>query len=409
MPAPQPYTPQQHPSYAPPPGWAPMPSVPPPAGTPTSVVVLGGLVVALALVVVALMVSRGSGRTRTDDFPSSPTSGGDRNASHVGPCRMEKEPRRLAGPLHAAVPLRLAGAPGSTRIAVGYADSPTSGVGLTLDPATLDADQPFKGDSGRPIVDVVPIVAEGKLGFSVDRDDSGLAFGVSVDARPRFLVGMGGSGFARKTASSVDVLWAVPSDQKITTPRIETVDGVGHAVGFRRGGQDGSLVVGWLEPDGRKKSELSVLTSSGKPLVGTPSLASNDKRLLVSFAARASATAPWNLELGTAAHGAVPTSTTTFSIPPGGPGGEAISPAAGGLTGDRWLLSWTEGAQGNRVVRVQALGSDLIPAGNALSVSPEAANAGQSVVWVRGETAVVLFLSQKGRSHELWGTTLRCR
>jgi hypothetical protein len=115
------------------------------------------------------------------------------------------------------------------------------------------------------------------------------------------------------------------------------------------------------------------------------------------------------MQLAVAQNGQPPGPAQTLAIPAGGPGGEAISPSGAGLSGDRWLLSWTEGALGNRVVRAQVLGPDLLPLGDAISLSPEAANAGQSVVWVRGETAVVLFLSQKSKGHELWGAALKCR
>ena len=97
-----------------------------------------------------------------------------------------------------------------------------------------------------------------------------------------------------------------------------------------------------------------------------------------------------------------------FRIPPGGPGAEAISPAAVGLSGGRWLVQWTEGSVGNRQVRVQTLAHDLIPVGDPITVSPEGTNAGQGVVWVQGDTALSLFLVKTGSTHELWGAALKC-
>ena len=98
-----------------------------------------------------------------------------------------------------------------------------------------------------------------------------------------------------------------------------------------------------------------------------------------------------------------------MSIPRGGPGGEAISPAVEGLDRGRFLLQWTEGSAGNRAVRVQVLAHDLVPIGEAITLSTADQNAGQGALWAHGGQSLALFLVKKDPSHELWGASLRCR
>ena len=87
---------------------------------------------------------------------------------------------------------------------------------------------------------------------------------------------------------------------------------------------------------------------------------------------------------------------------------DALSPAVEGVSNGRWLLQWTEGAPGQRQVRIQTLGFDLVPVGDPINLSPEALNAGQGVVVVQGDQAIALFSEKKGKAHELWGATLSC-
>jgi len=95
-------------------------------------------------------------------------------------------------------------------------------------------------------------------------------------------------------------------------------------------------------------------------------------------------------------------------VPAGGPGGEAISPAAGAIGDGRWVLQWTEGSAGNRAVRVQALTADLVLSGDPVTLSTTSQNAGQGALVVVGKRVLALFLVQQEASHELWGASLEC-
>jgi len=202
------------------------------------------------------------------------------------------------------------------------------------------------------------------------------------------------------------VLWPGGTGQRMTEIRLATTPSGDHAVAFRRGGQSGQVLVGWLGPDGARKSALSPV--QGDQFLGTPMVAANKRSILVAFASRDSRQDHWGVRLAQAPNGKLPANSQSFAIPPGGPGIEAISPSAAGLGDDRWLLQWTEGSSGDHAVRVQMLGADLQPIGDAITVSPKEANAGQGVVWVRGGKALSLFLVSKGRRLELWGAALKC-
>ena len=79
------------------------------------------------------------------------------------------------------------------------------------------------------------------------------------------------------------------------------------------------------------------------------------------------------------------------------------------LPGGRWLLQWTEGAPGSRVVRAQVLERDLSPRGGAIDLSPAGANAGQGVIWAREAMGTVLFYVRGPKNtHELWGASIAC-
>jgi hypothetical protein len=186
---------------------------------------------------------------------------------------------------------------------------------------------------------------------------------------------------------------------------VASVDGIGHVVTFRRSGE---IRLGWLNADGSKKTGLGTV-SAADAKVGTPSVAASEHGVLVTFAARANATAPWHVRLAHGKPGALPTRASELSLPEGGPGGEAIAPAPAALPGGRWLLQWTEGKPGARVVRAQALDSKLAPLGKAVTLSPKGVEAGQGAVAVSGEQAVATYLVKSATGYELWANALSCK
>jgi hypothetical protein len=215
---------------------------------------------------------------------------------------------------------------------------------------------------------------------------------------------------------TLSVIWPGKSpNPTITTPRVATVPGVGHAVVFRHGGQEGKVLAGWLHEDGTSLAGLKAVKTDAA-LAGTPAIAANDAKVLVAFASKQAAADPWRVELATADFGALPERASVFQPPAGGPGGEIISPSSDGLAGGRFLLQWTEGSAGNRAVRVQVMTGDLVTQGDPITLSSPDQNAGQGVLFVQkppqqkeAVTALAMFLVKRETTHELWGATLKCR
>ena len=404
-------------------------SIPPPKGSlflrrgqgvSALTIGLSGAAALLALVVVVLLIARGGSEeepkqaaTAEEQPPTAkaPVSSAKPEAPPAPnrACSIGTSAKRVSPAIVLSVPPYVSQVPASQRIAIGLATSRTDAAGLTLDAASLDAARTFKQAASAGVVGVVPLTKTGELSFAVDRDDAKLKSARTVDATAPFTVGMNDKGFARVLGDGEpEVVWLGEPEEKITEIRVASIDKVGHALTFRRGGQSGKVLAGWLTPEGKAKTPLSVAKAS-QPMVGTPTLAANDEAVLLAFATRADEGAKWSVELGSAPHGELPRSMRRLAIPPGGPGGEAISPAATGLPKGGWFIQWTEGSSGKRRVRGQLLDRELVPIGDALDLSPESENSGQGLVLLQNDRVVSMFLVQAGKSHELWATSLSCR
>jgi hypothetical protein len=317
-------------------------------------------------------------------------------------CLLARSARRIYGAADRSIPQLLLNTP-DERVAVGFAANRYTAVGLSLDPAMLTTRQELLDTGDEPVSAVVPLW-DGGLRFVVDRQGEELAQAQTVTRD--LVLGITDEGFVRRRDDSIHVVWPGGGGEPTTAPRTATISDGRHAVTFRRGGQSGDVLVGWVKADGTKASRLGVVPDEG--LAGTPSVAANPREILVTFASRPDADAKWGVALARAPHGAVPERSLPFIIPPGGPGVETIAPAATGLDDGRWLLQWTEGATGNRQVRVQTLAGDLKPIGDAITLSAVEDNAGQGVVHAVGDQVLSLFLVIRGGKPQLWAAALKC-
>jgi hypothetical protein len=321
-------------------------------------------------------------------------------------CSLSGAALRLAASVEAAIVPNLAVEASGQHLAIGIAATPTRAAGFTIDPVTLATSQVFDEPGEQPVLGVVPLTAGGKLEFAVDHATKKVRYTRTLDATPRITIGMTSDGLTAWISGKPKLVWPLDANQQITQPRVASIPEVGHAVTFRRGGQDGGIVFGWISPDGSAKTALTPIQTD-EPLVGTPALVTRGGITLISFAARANAQAKWGVRLALAAAGQLPQASRPF-------GGteitsNAISPTAGGLGDGRWLLQWTEGNSGAYRVRLQTLGPDFKPLGDPVTVSPAGANAGQGTVWTQESSAMSLFLVTSDGRHELWGATLKCR
>ncbi|MCA9597272.1 MAG: DUF4339 domain-containing protein [Myxococcales bacterium] len=409
--------PQVYAPSAPPPAVAP--SYAPPPKKSSMGLVLGGLgvvaVLGIGVIGAGLFYFKpwesGSTDAKTAKAPASAAPTTEAPAAEpasTAACTISKAATRIAPSVMVSVPLYVDAA-GGTSLAVGFASSATSATGITLDPSTLDHQEVFSRAGSNNVVGVVPSHKGGELGFAVDRDGDSLKVGHTVDADKPFVIGMGPNGYSSMpVGGSATTVWPGGMDQKMTEARVVSVKDVGHAVAFRRGGRDGEVYVGWLAPDGSKKTDLGTVEAEG-PRVGTPTVAANEESLLVTFAARATDDAPWGVRIATAKLGELPKASQKMALPSGGPGGEAISPVAVGLPGKRWLIQWTEGPSGQRTVRAQTFSNDLKPLGEPMTLSPSGQEAGQGAVGFSGDHASAFYLVKGGQGYELWATSLSCK
>ena len=368
----------------------------------------GVLIPGIVLLIAALMKPRHRAPEHVVAAPSAIVATNAPAPAAAG-CVVARPARRIADSAYLAVPALVATAPEGALAAVGFAATKEHARGVTIDPATLATNTVFEQTvTGSTTLSVVPLVRSGALEFVVDRADANLSSARTVDAAKRFTLGVTGDAISRIVGSTTDVVWPRSAQgSQMTTPRIAAIPGSGYAVVFREGGQEGSILVGAVHEDGSKSTELTPIKAS-VALVGTPAVSASAGGALVAFAGKAAATDPWHIELAVARSPDLPLESRPFTLPAGGPGGEAISPAVEALEDGRFLLQWTEGSMGNHAVRAQLLTADLVCMGDPVTLSSADQNAGQGALWLKGSRALALFLVQKEASHELWGASLTC-
>jgi hypothetical protein len=263
----------------------------------------------------------------------------------------------------------------------------------------------FEEEGKDAVRGVVPLTRSGALAFFVDRDDHALHSAHTVDEIPPFTLGLSDAGFSRVVAGSTSVVWPLAIDAKITEPRSAALGEFGYAVTFRRGGQSGTVLLGFVGSDGSKRSELAEIAGAPK-FLGTPMIAGTSRGALVAFAGRDTADGAWKLYVSQSKPGAPPGPARALNA---GDGGSVISPTLAALPGDRWLLQWTEGTSGQYHVHVQSFADDLSPIGQSVLVSPKGANAGQGSLATFANGALTLFILTTAGHDELWGATLSCQ
>lgn len=324
-------------------------------------------------------------------------------------CRVLHRAVELRPTVRAHVPLYAAAVPGSSHVALGYADSLYDATGLDVDPHTLHARVALSRMGVAPVDGVVPLAKKDTSRFAIDRNDAGLESAHTIAATVPFRIGYANGSLSRLAPGGAPrpVWTGLARGKKPTGLRAASVPGLGHAITFRLGGGNGRVMVGWLAPDGSRKSALSAIDISAAAL-GTPSIAAGAGKITVAVAARTDELSPWGIRIATAPVGKLPVAAHYFALPKGGPGHDAFAPTLTGLPGGRWLLSWTEGTRSNHVVRAQTLDAGLSRVGAAITLSPSNANAGQSVVQASGGQAVGFYLVKGRHGYQLWATSLDC-
>ncbi len=371
----------------------------------TAVMALSAISAALLVAVISLAVTRGHGKSAAPEVSASVSLALPAPAPTPAGCKLALPAARIFANVERSVPPYAAKLPNDSQLALGIAATKSKGVGLRLNPDTLDVSQTFEEEGKDSVRGVVPLTHSGSLAFFVDRDDSALRSAHTVDEIPPFTLGISDAGFSRVVAGSTSLVWPLEASVKITEPRSAPLADFGYGVTFRRGGQSGSVLLGFVASDGSKKSELGEIPNAPK-LLGTPVIAGSAAGALVAFAGRDAPDAPWQLFVSLSKPGAAPSPARALIT---GSGGGAISPTLSALSADRWLVQWTEGSSGQYQVRVQSFSADLSPLGQAVLVSPKGANAGQGALSSIPGTVTSLFILTTAGHDELWGATLACQ
>lgn len=331
----------------------------------------------------------------------------------LGPCTLVGEDKVLAPRALVSAGVEAVALDG--KLVVGFAPTPGNGNALALDPSSLAVSSTVKGrgPSGE-VKRVTPALVNAKLVALVDGERKGdkiasrraVATGIPIDlgvAEGAIVwASHNKDGWAKVVglddgAGPVEALRAVPlsSSQK------------GVAFVYRR---DGAIFFGAATGEGKLDMAGTVAKVPGLGgQVGSPALATSDDQLVVAWADRAEATGPWKVRWTRMPVGGAASEATTFELPAGGLGEQAMSPAVAGLGKGRFVLAWTEGPVSKHQVRALTIDETGKPMGEPLTISPASVNAGQPQVAVGPDgRGLVAFLGAKGKGYELRAASIRC-
>lgn len=297
-------------------------------------------------------------------------------------------------------------------LALGFAAGPRDGVVTLLDATSLSPTATVRvkatgGDARR----VTPVSSNGKLAAIVDVDRKGDKIGSRrvVPTASLIDVGMaeGGIVWAPHAQNSFARLFGLDGEGAVEVLRATAMtEQKGIALTFRRGNSISAGVAKGddsLEADG----DLSKIAGSGQ--VGSPAIAVSGDRVIVAWADRAGATEDWGVRWTKFAIGTATTDASSFTIPEGGLGGQAMSPSIAPLGGGKFFLVWTEGPVSSHQVRGMTFGADGSPSGSPIAISPPGVNAGQPAAAVGPDGhGVVAFLAAKGKALEVHATPISC-
>lgn len=299
--------------------------------------------------------------------------------------------------------------------ALGFATGPRDAVAVSLDPSSLARKslvrvRPTGGDARR----VTPVLLGTKLAALPDVDRKGDPLSTRRLARTSSLVDVGYAdgaiAWAPRGQNAYRKLFSLDGDAPVEALRaVPLAEGKGIGVTFRR---DGAIFVGVAKGEGALEADgdLSRLAGLGEGpgTLGSPSIASSGDRVLVAWADRADTESDWGVHLAIRSAGST-SAPSSFAVPAGGLGGQAMSPNVAALGDGRFLLAWTEGPISNHQVRAVTLAADGSPSGAPITISAPDLNAGQPAAAVGPDgRGVVAFLAAKGKALEVHARPIRC-
>ncbi|MEY4549375.1 MAG: hypothetical protein RL685_5570, partial [Pseudomonadota bacterium] len=326
------------------------------------------------------------------------------------PCARQREPAQLLRGVASTFTLEARALPGGVDVLLGLSTSNGTALGLRLNATTLASTELLRDSSSRELLGVVPQPTAPNSTFVVDRANvGGFREWRTLPDRPGISLARTNRALhlIERDSKHERLLWPLGADEELSRPRLEWQTDGQLALVLRRGGRQGKLVIGWLQPERGERSPLRDLPFAGSEL-GLPSLAIQGEVALVAAAAREASDAPWHIELATTTRQGrsrrleLPGLAATADR-------ESFAPSVTALPGARWFLQWTEGQQGLRRVRGVTLDAAFAVLSEPIALSPAGASAGGGSVLAVDEGVLSLFLVQRAGGYELWGGTLSCR
>ncbi len=332
-------------------------------------------------------------------------------------CTVTATPQMVAPA--AIVPAGVEVRPFGDAIALGFAPGEHEARALRVDPVTLAAGGSVGSRSADLVRRVRPVVTKESLGLAIDaeRKHDRIQGRRTLPIDPPLQVGAYGGDlvWARSGGGPAGKLWPLSGSDDVDALRAASEGAPGDtttAIAFRQGGQVWfGVATGYrsLSP----KGDLSRIAGLG-PTVGAPAVAVSEGAVVVAWSDRTSSDVPWHIRMIHMKPGEAASEPVTFTPPPGGPGGHAMSPSLAAVPGGRFLLVWTEGPTSQQRVRAVTLAASGETVGGALEISNGSVNSGQGQAAVTaaagagGAKGIVAFLQASGDGFEVAATGIRC-
>jgi hypothetical protein len=284
-------------------------------------------------------------------------------------------------------------------------------MAVELDPQTLAVSNTAKAHSPAAIKRVLPDPASGKLAALAEAEPFPGAIQLRRAVDATIDLGVVDTDFVvvQHGKDTYSKLWALEGDGQPEAARavpIVKAGQTGYAIAYRR---QGAIWLGAAFGDPPSlRGQLARIAGLG-PALGSPALAAIKDTVLVAWADKPAGAETWGIRWLRWTAGEAASEPQTFTLPGGGLGENAMSPALASIGTGRFLFMWTEGPVSGHQVRAQTLDLTGAPLGDAMTMSDESVNAGQAQGAVLPDGhGVVAFLATRAKGFELVVTPVVC-